>query len=262
MRIKSNGFSTGYNSITEKDGKNSVALMDFGIIALPKGERYVCQAGLERALVLLQGEVTLSYGDSVYNLKRSNVFDESTYCLHTDKRFDITIESHSDDVQLAYQATDNEKEFDHVYYTPDMVRSEMRGKGTMNETSTRNVRTVFDDSNAPYANLVVGEVIGYPGKWSSYPPHHHPQPEIYYYKFSKPQGYGFCELGDEAIKLANDDTVIITEGLTHPQAAAPGYAIYYLWVIRHLDDNRYDMPTFVEEHKWVMDENAVIWPEK
>ena len=34
----------------------------------------------------------------------------------------------------------------------------------MRETSTRIVRALFDKTNAPYANLVVGEVIGFPGK--------------------------------------------------------------------------------------------------
>ena len=38
--------------------------------------------------------------------------------------------------------------------------------------------------------MVLGEVVNLPGKWSSYPPHHHPQPECYFYRFDKPMGFG------------------------------------------------------------------------
>ena len=38
--------------------------------------------------------------------------------------------------------------------------------------------------------MVLGEVLNLPGKWSSYPPHHHPQPEVYFYRFDYPDGFG------------------------------------------------------------------------
>ncbi|MFT5875577.1 MAG: 5-deoxy-glucuronate isomerase, partial [Clostridium sp.] len=123
-------------------------------------------------------------------------------------------------------------------------------------------RTVFDKSNSPDSNLVVGEVIDHPGKWSSYPPHYHPQPEIYFYKFNPENGYGFSELGEDAVKLRQNDTVKILDNATHPQITAPGYAMYYLWVIRHLDGNPYITPTFVPEHLWVTEPDAKIWPDR
>ena len=38
--------------------------------------------------------------------------------------------------------------------------------------------------------------------------------------------------------------------------------MYYLWVIRHLDDEPYITPTFVPEHKWVTDKDAIFFPER
>ena len=84
---------------------------------------------------------------------------------------------------------------------------------------------------------VLGEVVTMPGRWSSYPPHHHPQPEIYHYRFTRPQGYGHAELGDDVLKVKQFDTVKIFDGNDHAQCAAPGYGMYYSWVIRHLPDN-------------------------
>jgi 5-deoxy-glucuronate isomerase len=118
---------------------------------------------------------------------------------------------------------------------------------------------VFDDSNAPDSNLVIGEVIGAPGKWSSYPPHHHPQPEIYHYRFLPGQGFGLCPIGDRAYVLHENDTILIRDTEDHPQVTAPGYAMWYLWVIRHLEGDRYIVPEFTEAHRWVAVPDAPMW---
>ncbi|MDR2181555.1 MAG: 5-deoxy-glucuronate isomerase [Treponema sp.] len=160
-------------------------------------------------------------------------------------------------------ATDNPAVFDARLFTPEECRSEMRGAGTMRETSTRIVRTCFDDTNRGESNLVIGEVIGVPGKWSSYPPHHHPQPEIYHYRFLPARGFGLTAIGETAYIIRDRDTILIREGEVHPQVTGPGYAMWYLWVIRHLDGARYgpatNTPVFVEEHAWVMGDESKIW---
>ena len=171
----------------------------------------------------------------------------------------------SDEAELNILRTDNEREFGSKLYLPADTPDEFRGAGLMRETSTRIVRTIFDYSNAPYANLVLGEVIGFPGKWSSYPPHHHPQPEIYYYKTNPENGFGYGELGDDVVKVQNNDTVFIAPGLTHPHCTAPGYALWYLWAIRHLDGCPYkqpDYPVFLKEHLWVMEPDSVYFGDK
>ncbi|MEG0766467.1 MAG: 5-deoxy-glucuronate isomerase, partial [Clostridia bacterium] len=158
--------------------------------------------------------------------------------------------------------TENPCGFASHLYLPEETEDEHRGAGLMNETSTRIVRTIFDYHNAPDAKLVLGEVIGFPGKWSSYPPHHHPQPEIYYYKTCPPQGFAYAELGENVVKVHENDVVCIAPGLTHPHCTAPGYALWYLWAIRHLEGNPYITPTFLTEHQWVLDADAVYWPQR
>ena len=99
---------------------------------------------------------------------------------------------------------------------------------------------------------MLGEVVTFPGGWSSYPPHHHAQPEIYHYRFTAPQGFGHAELGERVMKVRPYDTIKIPAGLDHAQCAAPGYGMYYSWVIRHLAGDRYTVPEFTEEHAWTM----------
>lgn len=263
MRIRQDSpFQYGYNSITEMNGKHSDMLMDFGILRMKHDQQEVNAEKKERAYLLIQGEVSFEWDGKKVESARKNCFDESPWCLHVPPGVEVKITASKDDTELAVQMTDNEKSFQGKLYTPEECRSEERGKGTMKETSTRTVRTIFDKSNTEHANLVLGEVIDHPGKWSSYPPHHHPQPEIYFYRFYPENGFGYAELGEDVTKVRHNDTVKIAGGLTHPQATAPGYAMYYLWVIRHLDDNPYITPTFVPEHTWVMEPDAKIWPDK
>jgi 5-deoxy-glucuronate isomerase len=261
MIIRQNSeFKKGYNEITSISGKHSGMLMDFGILKLKKGDTFIDESCLEKVYLLISGSVNLKWADEACKAARSNCFDENPWCLHADGETPIEVEGLGES-EVAVIRSENKARFDAKLYTQADCNVEERGKGTMKETSTRLVKTIFDNSNAPYSNLVVGEVIGFPGKWSSYPPHHHPQPEIYFYKFFPENGFGFSELGEDAYKLRQNDTVLITEGLTHSQTTSPGHTIYYLWVIRHLDDNRYIAPIFLDEYKWLMDPKAVIWPD-
>ena len=110
--------------------------------------------------------------------------------------------------------------------------------------------------------MVVGEVISYPGRWSSYPPHHHDQPEVYYYRFNKPQGFGCAMVGEDAYRVVHNSFITIPGELDHPQATAPGYAMYFCWMIRHLENNPWNDRIMEEDHKWLLEPKAKIWPEK
>lgn len=252
-------YPLGYNAIAQKDDAEQKSLMDFGILRLARGQTFSEAPELERAYLLIHGETRLDWDDTSRVIRRENCFDYSPWVLHLPNKVPVCITALSD-CEIAVQRTENPCVFSPKLYTPEQCASERRGEGTMRETSTRLVRTVFDRSNAPWSNLVLGEVIGFPGKWSSYPPHHHPQPEIYYYRFLPENGYGLAELGEDVIKTRQNSTVFIVNAETHPQTTAPGYAMWYLWVIRHLEDEPYLSPTFVAEHLWVTQPDAAIWP--
>ncbi len=257
MRIRNeNEFPIGY---TEIGAHRAETLMDFGILRLAAGQAHRSRPGKERAFILLGGQVELAWEGQKVRASRESLFDQSPWCLSLPSNVEATISAIGGEAEISVHATQNPRPFPAHLYTPEECRSEERGKGTMKETSTRIVRTIIEDPRASFSNLVLGEVITFPGKWSSYPPHHHPQPEIYHYRFQQPGGFGLCQIGEEAYLLRNRDTVIIPPGAVHPHAAAPGYAMFYIWVIRHLDGARYGTPTFVPEHSWVMDPKAKIW---
>lgn len=255
-------FGYGYNAITTMDENDDNTMMDFGILRLKSGQVAIDTDQKERAFLLIKGRVLLEWQGSQQEIVRNSILEENPWVLHVPKGIEVKVTGISHDSEICVTKTVNDVNFTAKLYTPEDCASEDRGKGSMQEASTRIVRTVFDYSNAPYAKLVLGEVVDYPGKWSSYPPHYHPQPEIYFYKFAPENGYGFSQLGEEVVKVKNNDTVKILDNVSHPQVTAPGYAMYYVWVIRHLDDNPYVKPVFEPEHLWVMERNAKIWPDK
>lgn len=262
-------FIRGYTPLVPRSGVTADMLMDFGVLKLLAGDEWVGESKTcEQCWLIARGSARITWevpgaASQSAELSRPDLFDYSPYCLSVPKESTVSIRAGAEGAEFYYTATENEKRFGARLFTPEECRSEFRGEGTMRETSTRVVRTCFDDTNRSESNLVIGEVIGVPGKWSSYPPHHHPQPEIYHYRFLPEQGFGLTAIGDTPYLIRDRDTILIREGEVHPQVTAPGYAMWYLWVIRHLDGAHYgpatNTPVFVDEHKWVMGDEKTIW---
>jgi 5-deoxy-glucuronate isomerase len=262
MRIRLNKqLKYGYNSIIEMNGKHSNALMDFGVFKLRKGQKIVDTVSKERAFLLISGEVEIEWEGQKIGVKRFSCFYEGPWCLHVPSNVPVKIECLDLDSEISVYKTNNEQLFDSRLFGPEDCKAEMLGAGTMNEMATRVVRTIFNKTNREKSNLLLGETINFPGKWSSYPPHHHVQPEIYFYKFNLNNGFGYSGFGDKAYKIVNNDTLLIDSPIEHPQVAAPGYAMYYTWVIRHLDNLPYLKPTFISEHLWMNDKQSKFWPD-
>ena len=257
------GFAGGETQLTRHDEAEDNTGISLAVLVLARGESVQVVTGLETAWLLMRGSVHGSAGGREFSLERTSLFDESSSCIHVSAHTAVEIHCTAD-TEFTVYSCDNHREFEPCVYGPGNVANEPRGKGQVNDRCLRYVRTIFDGSNAPpAAELVLGEVITFQGGWSSYPPHHHPQPEIYHYRFTEPQGYGHAELGDTVLKVRNYDTVKILDGKDHAQCAAPGYGMYYSWVIRHLPGNPYTVPEFTQEHAWIMNPDSRFWdPEK
>jgi 5-deoxy-glucuronate isomerase len=206
----------------------------------------------ETAFLLLKGEAEISWNCKTEKIKRANPFEKTPYCLHVPKNTDVTITA-KEGTEILIEQTENERYFDPVFYTPDDILYQEFGKGQWDGTGYRICSTVFDYDNAPYSNMVLGEVFNQPGRWSSYPPHNHPQPEVYYYQFDKPQGFGACFIGDNVFKSVQGSACYITDGFDHQQVVAPGYEMCYIWMIRHPEgDPWYKTSRFyAKEHEWL-----------
>ena len=235
--------------------------MDLSILKARKG-RVVEEKHLkETAWLLMSGEAELSWGKKKTTVRRTSLFDEAPTVLHVPALEPVKIRAASD-CEWAVLRAANERAFAPRLWTPADLTPEYRGKGLAQDTSLRNVRLVFDRRERPESNLVLGEVINLPGRWSSYPPHFHKQPEIYHYRFTLPQGYGHGECGEAVYKVRHGDTLKILDCRGHSQVAAPGYGMYYIWAVRHLPGNPYTGFEYFKDHEWVLDPKQQGWKPK
>ena len=256
------GFAAGLTTVTHHDDPNEPTGLGFAVLRLAAGETWRETTEVESAFLLMSGKAVVTLGNRQVALARASLFDEAPSCAHLPAGTEFHIEPGTACEFTVYRAS-NRKPFAAKVYQPHQTADEHRGKGQVGGACLRLVRTIFDRSNSDAnAELVLGEVVTLPGRWSSYPPHHHPQPEIYHYRFDRPQGYGHAELGETVLKIRANDTVKILAGNDHAQCAAPGYAMYYAWVIRHLPGNPYTVPEFTSEHRWTMEPAATVWHPK
>lgn len=269
------GFPFGYTKVLSLEETTNNVGMEFGILRLGSGDSYWSQGtdlrgtDIETQLILLGGDGVIRIEDETFEVKRASLFDENPWAFDLPARCAFEIKTKKE-IEVAVIRAENKKTFKPIMLSPDRIPMEQRGKGQASGTMHRIVKAIFGDPMArKYArpkasNLVAGEVINFPGRWSSYPPHYHPQNEVYYYRFDKPQGFGGCFLNEDVSEIRNHDVVKIMNCVGHAQVAAPGYAMWYLWFIRQRQDKRYEgNPPFeyFDEHKWILDEDAdaKIW---
>lgn len=248
------------NGLTSLCSMEDGVPMDVTLLKGRKGERYtLADEKQEAAYLLLKGKVTYGYNGIVHTFERKDLFHDDAYCLHTCKGIEVTLSFETDGEVLIQKAV-NERIFDCKIYDQTNIDKQFFGEGPLASTTKRQVTTILDYERTPYSNMVLGEITNFPGIWSSYPPHYHPQPEVYYYQFDKPQGFGTCFIGDDCYKITDNSVAIIPGGLTHPQNAAPGYAMFYVWMIPHLKGNPWTKTRiFDPDHAWVNDENATFF---
>jgi len=255
-------FPLGYTAVVKPGSRRKDASgmgMEFAVLRLRGGVVHRETTKDETVLVLLDGEIEVRLGDAVFTAERRSLFDEGPSTFHCGGGTAVEIRAIGRTAELAVVRAANARSLPVRAYTPVETTTEDRGAGLAQGACRRLVRTIFDYSTRPDSSLVIGEVVNFPGRWSSYPGHHHAQPEVYHYRFTLPQGYGHAEIGDAVFKVRSGDTTTIPGGLDHAQVSAPGYGMYYLWIVRHLPRRPYKGFTFTREHTWLLDPKKQGW---
>ena len=225
----------GEKILTTYDNDYKDMLMDIRVYRMKPGqERVFCREGEETAVLLLAGKAEFAGGGISAQVSRADVFTEGPWCLHVCAGTEIRVEAGTA-VEILVQRTKNDREFAPKLYSPDDAPWKYSCVGKFGDVAKRRVNTIFDHDIAPWSNMALGEVLNDRGNWSGYLPHRHPQPETYYFKFDRPEGFGASFVGDQVFKSVEGSFSAIPGGELHPQSVAPGFQMYTCWMIRHLD---------------------------
>lgn len=254
---KNSELKRGYNTYIDASADDMGTQMDIGLLVMEPGDSFtIREPEKECAVLLFAGSVTYSWNGQILEADRPDCFYHEAYCLLAPRNTEIQLTAHAHS-ELYIQKTRNDRDYEPVMYTPDTVQVQHAGAaGELLGCMRREIKTFFDYENAPFSNMVLGEVLNFPGKWSSYPPHHHPQPEVYFYRFDYPEGFGVGFANDEIYKTGHNGCAVINHGF-HSQAAAPGYAMCYAWGIRHLEGDPWQKTRIDDpEHAWLWKPDA------
>ncbi|OYT28888.1 MAG: hypothetical protein B6U94_08100 [Thermofilum sp. ex4484_79] len=104
----------------------------------------------------------------------------------------------------------------------------------------RNIFNMVDERD-PSDSLLAGYTEGWPGEWTSYPPHKHDDKmEVYvYYGLEGRYGIQIIETEESFVahRVKDFDAVVILKGY-HPNVPLPKTRICYLWILTQLYGKR------------------------
>jgi len=236
-------------------------LIGLALADLDAGQLLELPGELETVVVVLGGVVDVEAGGESLGLAggRSSVFEGPGHAIYAPPGTVLRLKA-TCPAQLAIATApggENAPTKARIIGPADQRLAEA-GKGNW----SRSVRTILGPEHAA-GRLLLGETINPPGNWSSYPPHKHDREappdevrleEVYLFKVDPPQGFGiqvrYDDAGTEVFTVRDGDAALIRSGY-HPVVAAPGYSLYYLWVMA--GEGRKMIPHFDPAHAWVQE---------
>jgi 5-deoxy-glucuronate isomerase len=236
-------------------------LIDFRLVQLSAGEHETLQSDAEMCAVVLSGAVDVTIAGAAFGTatRELDVFDGPGGAGYVPPGDALELGARRDAVVAVAAAPLADLPAGAARLIAPTEQA-VRSAGTGNWS--RSIRTILgpeDDAG----RLLVGETINPPGNWSSYPPHKHDRhappeevalEELYYYRFKPEGGFGVQLLyddRDERARIVRDGDVVAIPSGYHPVVAAPGYSLYYLWVMA--GEGRALAPYFDPRHAWVQE---------
>ena len=241
----------GRNRYVSMDDPDSQGC-EFGVIYLEAGEEYSFVTEHEYLFCLCTGSVDFSWDGNTYSAARMDWIAEEPVVLSVPVGTDIRILCSKGKAEINYACTENSRSFEARLICPgNLLSVSIADENRLDGKLKRIKRVFYDWDSHPDSCLFCGEIVNFPGCWACFPPHLHDEPEIYHYRFSPRQGYGFSEFGSEGRKVCDGDTMCIPGGMLHSQATAPGYYGYIMWTQRLKDNGHMIEYRMTEDHKWL-----------
>jgi len=262
--LKRGTAQPGFRWMFERDLK----FIKFGVLSLKQGEEHTFKTkGEEACFVLLAGRCDAAVGERDFGEigKRRSVFEGRPYSVYVPRNSSLSVKAKTD-INAAICTAPCESNREPALVSPDQVRCRSVGRWNWR----RDVCDIMGNESTIPEKLIVGETFNPPGNWSSAPPHKHdvsdlPREskleEVYFYKLNPPQGFAlqrvYTQDGelDEAFVVRDGDAISIPKGY-HPVVAAPGYSLYYLWVLA--GEERVMRPNDDPDHAWLKNCEGII----
>lgn len=273
--FKGSNIGRGYTPIANP-GNSELKYIEYGVLSLSKkGEEYADKTrNHEAVLIIFSGKFEIVIDCPLQKVHdeftggRNDVFSDRPVAIYLPRETTFKIIALSPRLEMGISKAPSDAD-----YPPVIVKDGEVAERTVGAWNWRRKIRLAVVDNVRACRLIVGETLNPPGNWSSVPPHKHdskgpdevPLEEVYFFKFKPNQGFGIQRIYtpqddadpiDEAYVIENNDTVVLPRGY-HPVVAAPGYQLYYLWVLAG-DRRIYGAWSDDPKHRWLKDCEPII----
>lgn len=239
----------------------------------PGGSRILVTGTTEMAVLPLSGACTVEVESHRFELEgRDSMFARVSDFAYIPIDAEVRVTSHTGG-EFALPMAEATRRMEPAYGPAEDVEVMVRGAGP----SSRQINNFLMAGVKMAEKLLAVEVLTPAGNFSSYPPHKHdvadpdaPEvelEEIYYFRFDRPDGYGFFREWtsdgefDTTLRVHNGDVVYCPRGYHGPSLAVPGHHMYFLNAMAGPGAERMWQATDDPAHAWIRDTWAAMEPD-
>jgi 5-deoxy-glucuronate isomerase len=238
--VRNTGAAHG-RTLAIEPGKTAVKHLRYGRIILNEGDAdlEVNTMGLETGLIALSGNATVTLEGVEYQLRPY----DSLY-LPRDTAFSVRPGEGGCD--LAEIAAPVERRYPIQFVSFNTVQQDPGLHFEAGSNGARRTLNILLGKNVVAGRLMAGVTFSQPGNWTSWPPHEHAvlAEEAYLFIDMPSPAFGVQlvyvdDVNPELATIVREGDVVLMPQGYHPNVAAPGHPINFLWMMaaeREQDD--------------------------
>jgi len=237
-------------SVTPKN--TATRHLHYGRIRLEAGDAPLTfeNATHETGLVCLNGTARVATGDRTFVLNRYDAL-----YVPRDSRVEVATETGCD---LAEISAEVENRYPLQYVSFEEIRKNPALHFTAGAPPTERDLNILLGKNIEAGRIMAGVTFSSDGNWTSFPPHEHAQllEEAYLYIDMPAPQWGIQMVytdpqEPELIEVVREGDVIVMPRGYHPNVAAPGGSINFLWMMaanREVEDRQFGVVNVQPEY--------------
>ena len=202
----------------------------------------VDESGMETGLICLKGAATVQAGGQSFAMRPYDAL-----YIPRDTAFDVAPDASGCDFAELSAFVDGKYPMQFVRFA-DVQQDPGLHFSAGNDASRRDLNILIG-KNVEAGRILAGVTFSQPGNWTSWPPHEHGAmlEEAYLYIDMPAPAFGvqlvYTDQGDPELAtiVRENDVVLMPQGY-HPNVAAPGGSINFLWMMaahRERDDRQF-----------------------
>jgi 5-deoxy-glucuronate isomerase len=230
--VRNTGATRG-RTLAIEPGKTAVKHLRYGRIILAHTDAPVSvdAGGLETGLIALAGEATVTLEGFEYHMRPY----DSLY-MPRDTAFRVSAGADGCDLAEIAAPVHNRYPIQFVSFTA--VQQDPGLHFEAGNSGSRRTLSILLGKNIVAGRLMAGVTFSQPGNWTSWPPHEHAvlAEEAYLFIDMPRPAFGIQlvyvdDVNPELATIVREGDVVLMPQGYHPNVAAPGYPINFLWMM-------------------------------